>query len=396
MTFHNSQGGNERNMEFNLPEEKKMLRETMIRFIEKECPKEVVRELDEADVFPAEIFSKLAKLGVLGLTVSEEYGGSGRDLLSAILVLEVISSRFPALGWAYVQSVFYGGETISKLGSEAQKKRYLPGIVSGKRLFSYALTEPDAGSDASSAKTFAQPDADGFLLNGTKIFITGADVAGTLNVLVRTDKNVPKHKGLSMVLIDTPTKGLTIRRIKKMGYKCSSFCEIVMENAKVGKEAILGGPQMLNQGWPQLLSTLDVEHLEIAACGLGIAEGAYKEALKYAQERVQFGQPIGKFQAVSHKLADLATEISASRLLIYHACWLMEQNIPATLESTQAKLFATETAKKAALTALQIMGGYGYSMEFDAQRFVRDALALPIGGGTSEILRNVIARKIGL
>jgi len=388
--------GRKGEMDFTIPEEKKMLRETMVRFIEKECPKEIVRGLDEADVFPAEIFSKLAKLGVLGLTIPEEYGGSGRDLLSAILVLEVISSRFPALGWAFVQSVFYGGETIGKLGSEAQKRRYLPEIVSGSRLFSYALTEPGAGSDASSSQTFAAQDGDHFLLNGTKTFITGADVAGTLNVLVRTNKNIPKHKGLSMFLIDSPAKGLTIRRIKKLGYKCSSFCEIVMENVRVGKEAILGGPEMVNQGWPQLLSTLDVEHLEIAACGLGVAEGAYKEALQYAQERVQFDQPIGKFQAVSHKLADLATEISASRLLNYHACWLMEKNLAAALESTQAKLFATETAKKAALAAVQIMGGYGYSMEFDAQRFLRDSLALPIGGGTSEILRNVIARKIGL
>jgi alkylation response protein AidB-like acyl-CoA dehydrogenase len=373
-----------------------MLRETMARFIEKECPKEVVRKLDEADVFPSEIFSKLSMLGVLGLTVPEEYGGTGRDLFGAITVLEIISSRFPALGWAFVQAVFYGGETVSKLGSHSQKGRYLPEIVSGRRLFSYALTEPNAGSDAASAATSATPEGDEFVINGTKTFITGADAAGTLNILTRTDKDVDKHKGLSMFLVDSPSHGMLIRPIKKLGYKCSSYCEIVLEGVRVGKENILGGPEMLNQGWPQLLSTLDVEHLEVAACGLGIAEGSYQDALKYAQERFQFGKPIGKFQAVSHQLADLATEIAASRMLLYRACSILEQDRPAPLESTQAKLFATETAKKAALAAMQIMGGYGYSMEFDAQRCLRDSLALIVGGGTSEILRNVIARKIGL
>jgi alkylation response protein AidB-like acyl-CoA dehydrogenase len=383
-------------MDFDLSEEQKMLRETMARFIEKECPKEVVRKLDEADVFPSEIFSKLSMLGVLGLTVPEEYGGTGRDLFGAITVLEIISSRFPALGWAFVQAVFYGGETVSKLGSHSQKGRYLPEIVSGRRLFSYALTEPNAGSDAASAATSATPEGDEFVINGTKTFITGADAAGTLNILTRTDKDVDKHKGLSMFLVDSPSHGMLIRPIKKLGYKCSSYCEIVLEGVRVGKENILGGPEMLNQGWPQLLSTLDVEHLEVAACGLGIAEGSYQDALKYAQERFQFGKPIGKFQAVSHQLADLATEIAASRMLLYRACSILEQDRPAPLESTQAKLFATETAKKAALAAMQIMGGYGYSMEFDAQRCLRDSLALIIGGGTSEILRNVIARKIGL
>ena len=383
-------------MDFNLSEEQKMLRETMTRFIEKECPKEAIRELDEADIFPSEIFSKLSKLGVLGLTIPVEYGGTGRDLFSAITVLEMLSTRFPALGWAFVQAVFYGGETISKLGNEAQKERYLPEIASGERLFSYALTEPDVGSDAAGVSTLAVPDGDDFVINGTKMFITGADIAGTLNILMRTDKKVDKHKGLSMFLIDTSSKGLIIRPIKKLGYKCSSNCEVVLEDVRVGKENILGGPEMLNQGWPQLLSTLDVEHLEVAACGVGVAEGAYQEALKYAQERVQFGKSIGKFQAISHQLADLSTDISAARMLLYHACWILEQDRPAPLEGTQAKLFATETAKKAALAAMGIMGAYGYSMEFDAQRYLRDSLALVIGGGTPEILRNVIARRIGL
>ncbi|NQT74404.1 MAG: acyl-CoA dehydrogenase family protein [Chloroflexi bacterium] len=383
-------------MDFALTEEQNMLRDTINRFIERECSKETVRELDEADIFPADIFSKLADLGVLGLTVPEEYGGVGRDLLSAIMVLELISSRFPALGWAYVQALFYGGEIIAKLGSESQKQRYLPQIVSGKRLFSYALTEPNAGSDAASSTTFAAPGGDGLVINGAKTFITGADVAGTLNVLVRTDKNVPKHEGLSMILVDLPAKGLTIRPIKKLGYKCSTACEVFFEDVKVANDDVLGGSEMLNQGWKQLLATLDVEHLEVAACGLGVAEGAYQNALEYARERVQFGQPIGKFQGVSHKLADLATEIAASRLLVYNACWILEHGKDAPLESTQAKLFAAETARKAALAAMQIMGAYGYSMEYDAQRYLRDSLGLIVGGGTPEILRNIIARKIGL
>ncbi len=383
-------------MNFTLTSEKQILKNMITQFIENECPKPLIRELDEKDVFPKEIFEKLKPLEIFGVTIPEEYGGSGRDLLSAIIILEVISSRFPALGWAYVQSVFYGGEIIYKLGNEAQRKKYLPEIATGNRIFSYALTEPNAGSDTSSVSTQAILEDQKIVINGAKIFITGADVADSLVVLVRTDKTVSKRQGLSMIIIDKPKQGLTIRPIKKLGYKCSALCEIVFDDVEVDKSSILGGEDMVNKGWPQLLSTLDVEHLEVAACGLGIAEGAYQEGLKYSRERKQFGEFIGKYQAISHKLADISVEIEASRLLISKACHLLEQGQPAGLDCIQAKLFATETAKRAALATLQIMGGYGYCMEFDAQRYLRDSLALTIGGGTSEILKNVIARQLGL
>lgn len=383
-------------MDFILSSEKTILKNMVSQFIEKECPKQLIRELDEKDLFPREIFNKLKSLEIFGVTIPEEYGGSGRDILSAIIILEIISRRFPALGWAYVQAVFYGGEIIYKLGTDEQRKKYLPEIAKGERIFSYALTEPNAGSDTSSVSTGAINAGQNFVINGSKTFITGADVADTLIVLVRTEKSVSKRQGLSMLLIDKPRTGLIIRPIKKLGYKCSSLCEIIFENVEVDKNSVLGGPAMVNQGWSQLLSTLDVEHLEVAACGLGIAEGAFREGLNYSRERKQFGEVIGKYQAVSHKLADLSVDLEAARLLIYKACQLLEQKQSAALECMQAKLFATETAKKAALATLQIMGGYGYCMEFDAQRYLRDSLALTIGGGTSEILRNVIAKQLAL
>lgn len=383
-------------MDFILSSEKTILKNMVSQFIEKECPKQLIRELDEKDLFPRELFDKLKSLEIFGVTIPEEYGGSGRDILSAIIILEIISRRFPALGWAYVQAVFYGGEIIYKLGTDEQRKKYLPEIAKGERIFSYALTEPNAGSDTSSVSTGAISAGQKFVINGSKTFITGADVADTLIVLVRTEKSVSKRQGLSMLLIDKPMPGLIIRPIKKLGYKCSSLCEIIFEDVEVDRNSVLGGPAMVNQGWSQLLSTLDVEHLEVAACGLGIAEGAFREGLSYSRERKQFGEVIGKYQAVSHKLADLSVDLEAARLLIYKACQLLEQKQSAALECMQAKLFATETAKKAALATLQIMGGYGYCMEYDAQRYLRDSLALTIGGGTSEILRNVIAKQLAL
>ena len=383
-------------MDFSLSAEHEALQETVRRFLKKELPDQKVRELDEKDEFPLEIFRKMTPLGLSALTIEEKYDGIGIDILGGILVVEELSRRFPALGWLYVMSAFYGGVNVGRNGSGKQKEYLLPKLARGEILFSYALTEPDAGSDTAAARTALAPHNDGFRLNGTKTLITGADHADYLLVLARTDRNAPKHKGLSMVIVDRRKPGIGIRRLAKMGYKGSSLCEVVFEDVELGADDFLGGIERMNQGWSQLLGSLDVEHLEIAACSVGVAQGAFDEAMKYAKERKQFGQPIGHFQAIQHMFAEMATGIQTARLLLYYATSMMEQGKPCAMESAMAKYHASEVAKQVSLQGLQIFGGYGYTMEYPIQRYVRDALVLPIGGGTSQILKNVIAGRLGL
>lgn len=383
-------------MDFSLSKEHQMLQDTVQKFLEKECPMERVREFDEKDEFPLEIFDKMKPLGLSALTIDEEYGGMGIDILGGIIVVEELSKRFPALGWLYVMSAFYGGMNIGHNGDEKQKQFFLPKIAQGEILFSYALTEPNVGSDAAAVQTTATKHNEGFKLNGTKMLITGADQADYILTLTRTDKSVPKHKGLTMFIVDRKKKGINIRPMAKLGYKGSSCCEIVLNEVELSDEEILGGKNCINNGWSQVLATLDVEHLEIAACSVGLAQGAFDEAMKYAKDREQFGQPIGRFQGIQHMLAEMATEIQAARLILYYTTWLVEQNMPCSLESTMAKYYASEVAKRVSLQGLQIFGGYGYMMEYDIQRFVRDSLILPIGGGTNQIMKNIIAGRLGL
>jgi len=383
-------------MDFSLSIEHRMLQESIREFLKKECPMERVRELDENDEFPIEIFNKMKPLGLSGLTIAEEYGGMGEDILGGIITVEELSKRYPALGWLYVMSAFYGGVNISRNGNDKQKQDFLTKIAKGDILFSYAITEPNVGSDAASAQTKATKYNEGFKLNGTKTLITGADHADYILTLTRTDENVSKYKGLTMFIVDKKREGIDIRPLAKLGYKGSSCCEISFDDVELMAEDILGGANCINNGWSQLLATLDVEHLEVAACSVGLAQGAFDEAIKYAKKREQFGQPIGRFQVIQHMLAEMATGIQTARLLLYYTTWLIEQNKPCSLESAMAKYYASEVAKQVSLQGMQIFGGYGYIMDYDIQRFVRDALVLPIGGGTSQILKNIIAGRLGL
>lgn len=383
-------------MDFELSVEHRMIQESLREFLKKECPMEKIREFDEKEEYPQEIFDKMKPLGLFGLTIPEEYGGTGIDIFGAILVIEELSRVWPVLGWLYVYSAFYGGVNIGRNANEKQKKQLLPQIAKGDVLVSYALTEPNVGSDTAAIETTATKHKDNFKLNGTKIFISGVDVNNYMLTLTRTDPDVAKHKGLTMFIVDKKKKGIDITTMKKVGYKGSSLCEVAFDDVEVSSEDILGGPTCINKGWSQLLATLDVEHLEIAACSVGVAQGAFDEAMKYAKQRIQFGQPIGHFQAIQHTIAEMATEIQASRLLLYNSTWLLEQNKTCSLECSMAKYYSSEVAKSVSLRAMQIFGGYGYTMEYDIQRFVRDSLVLSIGGGTTQIQKNVIAGRLGL
>ncbi len=372
-----------------------MLRDTVKRFIDKEFPPEAAREVDENDRYPREIIKKLAALDLTRMTIEEEYDGLGRDIIGACIVTEELARRSLALSWVYVESVFFGSENISQLGSESQKKEFLPKLASGDILFCYALTEPNAGSDLATVQTTASLKGDSYIINGTKIFISGARECEYMLLLARTDK-MAKHKGLSFFIVDTMSPGITARPIPKLGVHGSDTCEVVFEDVHVPAERVLGGPDYVNKGWQQLMSTLDVEHAHISVEAVGMAQGALDLTMRYVQERSQFGQPIGRFQAVQHQLADLATELKAAQLLTYYLASLIQTNKPCKLESAMAKLYATEIAKKISLAGLQLHGGYGYAMEYDIQRYVRDSLLLTIGGGTSEIQKNIIARALGL
>ncbi|MBC7252710.1 MAG: acyl-CoA dehydrogenase family protein [Actinobacteria bacterium] len=377
-----------------LTDEQEMLLGSLREFLDREVPAGMIREYDKEDRPPMELREKMKPLGVFGLTVPEEFGGAGRCVTEAVMVVEELSRVWPALAWIYIGTAFYGGENIYKLGSEEQKRAFLPGLASGDLFFAYALTEPEAGSDTLSIRTRATKEGSAYILEGTKTFISLPDHADWIIVLARTERGDDPRHGLTFFLVPRGSEGLSFNPIEKLGYKGSTLCEVVLDRVPVPEDNILGGPGCRDRGWEQLLKTLDVEHLEIAACGTGLAQGAFDLAKEYAAQRTQFGRPIVKFQAVAHMLADMATNIQASRLMVRECCSLIEEGLPAGLEACMAKYFATETAKKCALDALQIYGGLGYTMECDVQRYVRDSLVLTIGGGTSQILKNQIASLI--
>lgn len=381
-------------MDFALTSEQQMLIKSLREFLEREVTPETVREYDELDKPPMHLRERMRELGVFGLTVPEEYGGAGICLTEAALVVEELSRVWPALAWIYIGTAFYGGENLRKLGSPLQKEEFLPRIAAGDLLFAYALTEPEAGSDTVSVRVKAERAGEVFRINGTKTFISLPDHADWIIALTRTMESDDRRHGLTMFLVPTGAEGLSFNKLEKLGYRGSTLCEVVFDQVEVPDGNILGGTEMLHRGWEQLLKTLDVEHLEMAACGVGVAQGAFELAREYASQRVQFGRPIARFQAISHLLADMAVGVHASRLMLRNCCWLIEQEIPAGLEACMAKYFATETAKKCALDALQIFGGIGYTMDCDIQRYVRDSLVLTIGGGTSQILKNQIGNLI--
>jgi len=381
-------------MDFSLTEEQTMLKDTIRRFVETEIPREVAVEIDEKDEFPHELLQKLCDLGFMGINVPEEYGGQGGNIIDEMIFFEEISKRLPVLAWAAGNIILYGNTIIGVNGNEEQRKKYLPRLAKGELKFAYALTEPNAGSDAASIQTKAVLKDGYYVLNGSKMFITGAGVSDMIVTNARTAES--RLKGITDFLVDATSEGFSTRPIKDLGYRGSNTCEVYYDDVKVPLENILGGPENLNKGWTQMMRLLNSERLLLSACALGIGQGAFEYALNYAKEREQFGQPIGKFQAIQHKLVDMATELEAARCLAYYAAWKETQHMECVKETSMSKYFCTEVAKKVALEGVQILGGYGYAMEYDAQRYVRDVLVLPIGGGTTQIQKNIVGAQLGL
>jgi len=379
-------------MDFGFTKEQKMLRDSIREFMAKECPREYVRELDEKGEYPFELYKKMAKLDWFGLPFPIEYGGSGLGAVEFAIMGEELCRLSYEIGAGYGITIFCG-LTLLHHGTEEQKQQYIPRIIKGEMRWSIALTEPDAGSDVASLITSAVPDGDDFILNGQKIFITGADVANIITIAVRTDIDAKKHKGISMLLLDPKSPGVEIRKIETLGRRSNSANEIFLKDVRVPEENLIGE---LNGGWKVLLSGLELERLFACIGYVGNAQTVVDDALEHAKNRKQFGRPIGSFQAIGHMLADMQTEVDASRLLSYRAAWMIDQKIPCMKEVSMAKLYGSETLVRLTNQAMQIMGGYGYCMEYDMQRFFRDARIVTVSAGSSQMQRNIIARSMGL
>jgi len=346
-------------------------------------------EWDREHHFPRELYAKLAELGLMGVCIPEEYGGAGADFLSYVLVLEELSRADAGVGVTVAVHTSAVALPLLMFGTDEQKARFVPPLARGEHLGAFALTEPEAGSDAGSLRTRAEATSDGWRINGAKQWITNAAFAGTVLVFARTDPQTSDARGVSAFVLDGDDVTVT-RTEEKLGLNSSVTNDIAID-VHVGADRVLGE---LNRGFAVAMQTLDGGRIGIAAQALGIAQAAYDVAREYAKERRTFGKPIGEHQAIQQKLADMSTEIDAARLLVYRAAWLKQRGEPHTEAGAKAKLFASETARRQAGEAIQILGGYGYTKEFPVERYYRDAKITEIYEGTSEIQRLVIARSI--
>jgi alkylation response protein AidB-like acyl-CoA dehydrogenase len=384
-------------MHYDLPEHVGMLRDTLRRFVEAEMPRRAAARWDRDNEFPRDVFAKLAALGVFGLTIPEAYGGSGRDILATMVVIEELSRRSLAVSVPYIMASCYAGMNIVECGSEEQKRTLLPKVAAGELMFAYGWSEPDVGADVASVRTSAIREGDELVINGTKRFCSGAAICDYIYAVVRTDPEAPRYQNLSVVLIPPHTPGVTITPIDTLGMKGAATTDVAFENVRVPLENVLGGPAALNAGWRLIAGPgLDVEKLEVAAIGLGIASAAFDDAWAYSQQRVQFGKAIAAYQSIRHKLAEMKTQLHAARLMMYHAARLADRPGTIGVETSMTKLFVTEVAKAIALDCQTIFGAYGYVKEVDTERYVRDALLLPIIGGSSAIQKNNIVNWSGL
>jgi len=372
----------------------RQLRETLRRFIEREMPRNLAATWDKTNHFPREVFEKLAKLGVTGLSVPEEFGGYGRDILATMVVIEELSRRSLAVSVPYIMAACYAGMNLDECGSDAQKKELLPRVVDGSLIFAYGLTEPDVGADLASVNTCAERVGDNVLINGTKRFCSGAAISDFIYTLVRTGPVDERYLNLSILLVPSAATGITIMPIESLGMKGAETTDVIFDNVEIPKANILGGESGWNAGWKMLSGPgLDVEKLEVAAIAVGIAQAALDDAWAYARERTQFGKAVIGYQSIQHKLAQMKTDLHATRLTLYHAAWLANERLPCGIETSMAKLHATEAAKAIALEAQTIMGAYGYVKDYDVERYVRDALLLPIIGGSTAVQKNNIFKR---
>jgi short-chain 2-methylacyl-CoA dehydrogenase len=377
-------------LNFDLDQEHELVRSTVREFAQEQVAP-VAEELDRESRFPYDLVAGMAELGLMGMTISEEYGGAGADTLAYAIAVEELTRVDSSVAITMAAHHSLGTLPIFYFGNEEQKQQWLPDLASGKNLAAFGLTEPDAGSDAGSSRTRAELRGGEWVINGSKIFITnaGTDITACVTITARTGEDE-----ISNLIVPNGTPGYEISKpMKKLGWRASDTRELSFKDCAVPEGNLLG-PR--GQGFRQFLEILDGGRISVAAMGVGLAQGAYDLAYAYAQERKQFGQPIAKFQAVQFKLADMATELEAGRALVYKAAWLKDQGRDFALAAAQAKLYTGELSNRAVNWALQIHGGYGYMDEYPISRLYRDQKILEIGEGTNEVQRMVIARGLGL
>ena len=378
-------------MDFQFNDDQREFRHLLRSFVDKEIIP-VAREWEQSGRYPTEIVAGMADMGLFGMTIPEEYGGLDLDPVSFSIVFEEISR-----GWMGIAGILGSHSLACRMiamhGTEEQRQMYLPALATGERRTGIGLTEPDAGTDLQGIRTTARLEGDHYVVNGRKMWITNARYADPLPVLVKTDPTAsPAHKGMSILLIDATSEGFEVLKdIPKLGYKGTESCEILLDNVKVPKEQLLGNVEGI--GMKQALSALEWGRVNIAARSVGIAQRALDEALGYAKERQAFGQPIADFQAIQLKLASIATQLQAARLMSWWAADAVAQG-RADGATGMAKIFCSEIALEAAIDAMKVHGGYGYSTEFEVERLYRDAVLMSIGEGTNDVLRTVVAKSL--
>jgi len=381
-------------VDFELDEEHRLLRDTVASWAEHEIGP-IADEIDRRDEFPSELWRKMGDLGILGVTVAPEYGGAGADLLAGVLACEQIARFSGSVALSYGAHANLCVNNIFRNGNERQRRRYLPPLCSGEAVGALALTEPDAGSDAVGIQSRAVRDGDDYVLNGTKMFITNGPVADTLVLYAKTAPE-KRSRGITAFIIEKGMPGFSVaRRLDKLGHRGSPTGELVLEDVRVPAANVL---REENQGVEVMMSGLDIERAFLAGESLGLAERALELSIDYAKQRKQFGQPIGSFQLIQGKLAEMYTLVEATRWLVYRTAVLAEHASRAgqrvSKEAAASIMYAAETSTKVALDAVQIHGGYGYLMDFPVQRILRDAKLLEIGAGTTEIRKTIIAREL--
>ncbi len=379
-------------MDFSLPDEHRMIRDEVRRFCEEEI-EPIAQEIEDEHRFPGEVFDALGELDVMGVPVSEEYGGLGGDQLMYALVCEELGRVSGAVGLSYAAHVSLGAKPIELFGTPEQKAEWLEPLASGQGLGAWALTEPGSGSDASDMDTSARKEGEEYVLSGTKQFITNANVANSVLVKAVTDPEAG-YDGISTFIVDPEQDGFEVTTVwDKMGLNASPTCEIQLDDVRVPADRLLGEE---GEGWEQTLKTLQGGRISIAALSTGLAQGALEHARDYATEREQFGKPISKFDAVRNTLTEMKRKTERARLLTHRAAWQYDQGQDVTEEASLAKWDASEAAREVAEDAVQVHGGYGYTTDFAPQRYYRDAKLMEIGEGTSEIQQLVIGRQMGL
>ncbi len=378
-------------MKFELDEDQREFRALLRSFVDKEIIP-VAREWEQSGRYPTEIVAGMADMGLFGITVPEEYGGLDLDPVSFALVFEEL-----ARGWMGIAGILGSHSLACRMiamhGTEEQKQRYLPELATGVRRTGIGLTEPDAGTDLQGIRTTAKRDGDDYVVNGSKMWITNARYANPLPVLVKTDPSAsPAHRGMSVLLVDADTPGYEVTRdIGKLGYKGTESCEVLLDQARVPTSQLLGGVE--GKGMQQVLSALEWGRVNIAARSVGIAQRAYDEALSYSRQRQAFGQPIADFQAIQLKLATMATNLQAARLMAYWAADAVAHG-RADAQTGMAKIFCSEVALEGAIDSMKVHGGYGFSTEFEVERLYRDSILMSIGEGTNDVLRTVVAKAL--